>query len=68
MMYCKFCKENVIQCWDSSSGCYGGGHCVLCGGYNFETEEETEDREANEILTKILVNDVCVDTARQGEI
>jgi len=57
--YCRTCEEEVYRCWNSDSGCSGGGHCVECGGYNFadcddETEEQTEMREANELLIDVL--------------
>lgn len=55
--YCKNCKTEVGRCWDSGSGCSGGGHCWDCGGYDFETDEEQEEREANEAIEKVLVTD-----------
>lgn len=52
--YCKTCEQEVARCWDTESGCSGGGHCMSCMGYNFEDENEEEEREANETLTKAL--------------
>lgn len=61
--YCYTCKMEVLQCWDSDSGCSGGGHCVECGGYDFISPEEKEKEamiaameEADRVLVKTLAD------------
>ncbi len=57
--YCRDCTKLVDRCW-GNGGCSGGGHCVDCGGYNFESQQETEKRElqeAHDLLTEKLENE-----------
>ena len=55
--YCKHCQKEVGRCWQADGMCGGGGHCDDCGGYDFETEEEQEEREANAAMNKVLENE-----------
>lgn len=53
MRYCLNCEKVVTQCWGNGM-CSGGGHCEQCGGYDFESDEQKELREAAELLDEKL--------------
>lgn len=52
--YCYTCEKEVSRCWNSESGCCGGGHCNVCMGYDFEDPQIQAMEEADEFLEKEL--------------